>query len=68
MATYKRFEDLPVWQAAIRLAESLQNSDIEEQRHLNEASKRRWEASRSKETDEKEWREQLIEVLGPNSP
>lgn len=49
-------------------ADSLQNSDIEGQRHLNEKSKRKWERIKNQGQAENEWREQLIEVLGPDHP
>ncbi|MCH6257836.1 four helix bundle protein [Puniceicoccaceae bacterium K14] len=49
-------------------ADSLQNSDIEGQRHLNEKSKKKWRESKEKGSREAEWREQLIEVLGADHP
>ena len=49
-------------------ADSLQNSDIEGQRRLNEKSKKQWESKKTKVQNEKEWRQQLIDTLGSDHP
>lgn len=49
-------------------ADSLQNSDIEGPRRLNDKSKAQWQRKRDLDQGEKEWREMLIQTLGPNHP
>jgi len=49
-------------------ADSLQNSDIEGQRRLNDKTKAQWNRKRQKAEGEKEWREHLIKTLGPDHP
>lgn len=49
-------------------ADSLQNSDIEGQRRLNETSKRQWQQKKTAEEGEKQWRQHLIDTLGADHP
>lgn len=49
-------------------ADSLQNSDIEGPRRLNEKSRAVWEGKRSQKEGEKWFRQKLIETLGPDHP
>lgn len=49
-------------------ADSLQNSEIEGQRHLNDSSKRKWERRNSRNDGEEWFRQKLIETLGPDHP
>ena len=101
--TYSRFEDLPVWKEAIRLAdgiynltekhrkicsyslrdqsnlkllaescsrqlrswaEHLQNSDIKDQRHLNENTRKRYQTNKDADSFQRE----LVQKLPPDHP
>lgn len=52
-------------------ADSLQNSDIKGQRHLNEHSKQQWETKNSREKSSAKWREtelRIVKDLHPDAP
>lgn len=52
-------------------ADSLQNSDIKGQRHLNEKSRQEWENKKDRETKARSWQEtelKMIKRMSPNHP
>lgn len=49
-------------------AESLQNSGIKGQRHLNEKSRQEWEKGKQKEARSREWQETELRIIKRMSP
>jgi hypothetical protein len=87
--TYQRFEDLPVWQEAITLAEgcedflelaescsrqlrawadSLQNSDIAGQRHLNDRTRANYQKRKARESGAAHFQQLLAQHLPADHP
>jgi hypothetical protein len=56
--TYSRFEDIPVWQEAIRLADGVYDM----------TESRQWSGSRSLRDPADDFRQELMERLPPDHP